>query len=208
MIQYLLFDLDNTLYSSRYGLERNVVQRIGEFLSVRLGVTPEEALRIRRERKHYGTTLEWLQAEMDFVDIEDYYRAIHPENEADTLLPDPELRRFLETLPLPKAILTNSPREHVDRVLKRLEIPVSLFTHIFEMRGNGFHGKPQPAVFYRALAALGSAPESTLFIDDDLSYVQGYVALGGAGLLIDEADAHPQFSPRIRELRELTRHLA
>jgi putative hydrolase of the HAD superfamily len=207
MIEYLLFDLDNTLYSCRYGLEDNVVRRIGEFLSARLGVTPEEAMRIRHERrKHYGTTLEWLQGELDFVDIETYYRAVHPENEADTLPPDPELRRFLEDLSLPKAILTNSPREHVDRVLKRLEIPASLFIHIFDMRFNGYQGKPLPEVFHRALSVLGTAPETTLFIDDHLFYVEGYLALGGAGLLLDEENIHPEHSPRIRELRELTRY--
>jgi putative hydrolase of the HAD superfamily len=207
MIQYLLFDLDNTLYSCGHGLEDNVMRRIGEFLSVQLGVTPEEAMRIRHERrKHYGTTLEWLKGELNFDDIDTYYRAIHPENEADTLQPDAELRRFLEELPFPKAILTNSPREHVDRILKRLEVPASLFTHIFDMRFNGYQGKPLPAVFQRALSVLGTAPETTLFIDDQLFFIKGYIALGGAGLLLDEENLHPEHSPRIRELRELTRY--
>jgi putative hydrolase of the HAD superfamily len=205
MIQSLLFDLDNTLYPAHYGLERNVAWRIGEFLGAYLGVSHEEAMRRRLERMgRYGTTLEWLINDLGFTDIETYYKAIHPENEADTLPPDPELRRFLEGIALPKAILTNSPREHVDRILNKLEVPASLFTHIFELRSNGYKGKPQPEVFYHALEALGSTPETTLFIDDCLPYVESYIALGGAGLLIDEEGAYPEHSPRIRELRELS----
>jgi FMN phosphatase YigB (HAD superfamily) len=39
-------------------------------------------------------------------------------------------------------------------------------------------------------------------------YVEGCLALGGAGLLLDERDAHPDFPhPRIRRLRELTAFL-
>jgi putative hydrolase of the HAD superfamily len=205
ILQYILFDLDNTLYSPRYGLEMKVSQRIAEFLAAYLGVSQEEALRQRRERIHsYGTTLEWLMAEKGYTDIEAYYQAIHPAGEADTLSADPELRRFLESLPLPQAILTNSPREHADRILSKLGIS-DLFTHIFDMRWNGFKGKPHEEVFRRALHALGTTPETTLFIDDAPRYVMGFCALGGPGLLMDEENAYPEYPhPRIRDLRELT----
>lgn len=204
MIQYLLFDLDNTLYSSRYGLEDAVGERIVAYLSSYLKLPPEEAVRQRREYLHiHGTTLEWLKAQKGFTDIEAYYRAIHPEGEADSLLPNPQLRAFLQSLPLPRAILTNSPREHADRVLKRLEIG-DLFTHIFDIRWNQFTGKPAPEVFYRALDALGTKPETTLFIDDLPRYVTGYLDIGGKGILLDEDDRYPNYpSNRIRTLPEL-----
>jgi FMN phosphatase YigB (HAD superfamily) len=75
------------------------------------------------------------------------------------------------------------------------------------MRFNGYQGKPVPAVFLRALSILGTEPATTLFIDDQLSYIKGYQAMGGAGLLLDETNAHPDHNPRIRELSELTRYL-
>ncbi|MDR2797963.1 MAG: HAD-IA family hydrolase [Treponema sp.] len=204
-LQYILFDLDNTLYSPRYGLELNVDRRIAQFLVAYLGLSLEEALRQRRERiQHYGTTLEWLMVEKGYTDIEAYYTAIHPAGEADILSPVPGLREFLESLPLPRGILTNSPKEHADRILTKLGIG-DLFTHIFDIRWNGFKGKPHAEAFHRALNTVGTIPETTLFIDDTPRCVSGYCALGGPGLLLDEENAYPAYPhPRIRDLRELT----
>jgi putative hydrolase of the HAD superfamily len=204
MIQYLLFDLDNTLYSARYGLENNVHRRLREFVAHYLGLPPEEAWRQRAERiQDYGTTVEWLRAERGLTDTDRYFAAIHPENEADSLPPDPALRDFLQSIPLPKAILTNSPREHAERVLDKLTLS-GVFTHLFDIRENGFRGKPRPEAFYRAFNRLGATPEQVLFIDDIPSYVDGCRALGGRGVLLDENDRSAAYPPpRIRNLREL-----
>ncbi|GHV51119.1 hypothetical protein AGMMS49579_05850 [Spirochaetia bacterium] len=208
MIQYLLFDLDNVLYSARFGLEEKVTQRVMQYAADYLRLSTEETVILRKEGEtRYGTTLEWLMAEKGFTDIEDYYRAGHPEDEADALPADPELRNFLEALPCPKAILTNSNREHVDRILGRLGLE-NIFTHIFDMRWNSFKGKPRPEVFQRALGALGTKPDNTLFIDDYPRHVNGYIAIGGRGVLLDEFDVHKNYPyPRIRKLEELVNFL-
>jgi putative hydrolase of the HAD superfamily len=204
MIQYILFDLDNTLYSSRHGLEENVSRRIRTFLSRYLGLPPEEAWQQRLERlQFYGTTLEWLNAEKGFTDIEAYFAAIHPPDEADMLGPDPGLRDFLEKLPLPKAILTNSPREHAERILGKLAIS-GLFTHIFDIRLNNLKGKPRPGAFRRAFEGIGAAPGEVLFVDDTPAYVEGCLAVGGRGILLDENGSFPDYPhPKIREMKEL-----
>jgi putative hydrolase of the HAD superfamily len=208
MIKYLLFDLDNTLYSIRYGLEENVALRIRKFLAAWMGMGEEEAMAERRKGiSHYGTTLEWLMEEKKFTDIEEYYSFVHPEGEVDSLRPDPELREFLSCLSCPKAILTNSNREHADRVLEKLELG-DIFTHIFDMRWNNLKGKPRPDVFMRVLKVLGKNPEEVLFIDDYPKYVAGFNALGGAGVLLDELDSYPDFSDRrIRNLKEIVKFL-
>jgi putative hydrolase of the HAD superfamily len=208
MIRYILFDLDNTLYSIRTGMEQDFQRRIIAFSSRLLGITPEEALNQRREGiTRYGTTLEWLMGDRGFTAVDEYYAAIHPAGEEDCIPPDPELRRFLRGLDTPLAILTNSPREHTDRVLAKIGI-ADLFTHIFDMRWNGNQGKPLPIAFKRALDALGSTADNTLFVDDAPGYVRGYLDLGGRGILRDELDRHPDYPyPKIRELRELTRYL-
>jgi putative hydrolase of the HAD superfamily len=204
MIQYLLFDLDNTLYSARYGLENNVRRRIRDFLASWLGLSPEEAWRQRAERfENYGTTLEWMYAEKGFTDIEQYFAFIHPEDEADTLPADPALRALLERLPQPKAILTNSPREHADRIIGKLGL-TGLFSHIFDIRGNGLHGKPNPRAYQQSYSLMGAAPEEVLFIDDSPSYVDGCRSVGGRALLLDENDDWPDYpGTRIRKLRDL-----
>jgi putative hydrolase of the HAD superfamily len=208
MITCLLFDLDNTLYSCRWGLEEGVRRRMQEFSAAFLGVSPEEAWRQRMTGGgRYGTNLEWLMEEKGFTDVESYLAAVHPRDEADCLPPDPALRAFLADIPLPKAILTNSPREHTDLILRRLGV-TDMFTRVFDIRENNFKGKPRREAFTYALDALGTAAEAALFVDDAPRYVGGFIGLGGRGLLLDETDAHPHFPyPKIRSLEELTRFL-
>lgn len=208
MIRHILFDLDNTLYSARYGLEEAVTRRVREFVLSWLDLPHEEAERLWRDglRRH-GTTIEWLMYEKGFKAFEEYQAFIHPENEADSLLPDPELRSFLESFPCPCSILTNAPRFHADRVLKKLELE-GIFQHIFDIVGNGLEGKPKPSSFRRALEGLGLTHNEVLFVDDIPRYVEGYLVLGGRGLLLDELDIHKKYPyERIRNLWELDRYL-
>jgi putative hydrolase of the HAD superfamily len=210
MIKYLLFDLDNTLYSCRHGLEDNVLRRMKQFTAAFLGVSPDEAWRLRLERRReYGTNLEWLMTEKGFTaaDAEAYLAAVHPPDEADSLPPDPVLRSFLESIPLPKAVITNAPMEHAGRILAKLGI-ADLFTRVFDIRQCAFKGKPRAGAFNNALGILGVAADEALFIDDTPLYVEGFIALGGRGLLFDENDVYGDSAlPRIRELRELTAYL-
>ncbi|MDR0289421.1 MAG: HAD-IA family hydrolase [Treponema sp.] len=208
VIKYLLFDLDNTLYSRHYGLEDAVYQRIMEFAGAYLGISPDEARHQRVTAKvQYGTSLEWLMTEEGFTDVEAFLASVHPPGETAPLVPDGDLRAFLAAIPIPRAILTNSPREHAVAVLEKLRLR-DMFTHIFDIRSNNFIGKPHRESFENALHTLGVNAEEVLFIDDYPSYVEGFVAIGGKGLLFDEDDVHKNFPlPRIRELREIVRHL-
>ncbi len=208
MVSYLLFDLDNTLYSSSFGLEKAVGERIKLFTAQYLGISEEEAV-LRRQKRIalYGTTLEWLMAEEGLTDVDAYYRAIHPDGEEANLYPDPRVRAFLESINLPKAILTNSPMEHAERIINKLELK-GLFTHIFDIRWNGLQGKPQKEVFYRVLKTLGKSPQEVLFIDDYPSYVVGYLDIGGRGILLDEENIHQHYPhDRINSIFELQKYL-
>ena len=208
MTRHILFDLDCTIYSVRLGLEEKVVERMVQFLADFLGMSVEEARDTRKNLKgRYGTTLEWIMAEKGFTDVELYLRKVHPDDEADSLFPVPGLREFIESLPCPCSILTNSPRFHADRILNKMELK-GVFTRIFDIQDNNFRGKPHASAFQRTLDALGLKAENTLFIDDYPSYVRGYIDIGGRGILLDELDNHPNYPyERIKDLRELTRFL-
>jgi putative hydrolase of the HAD superfamily len=208
VLKYLIFDLDNTLYSRHYGLEKQIYRRILEYTAVFLGITADEVHQQRTTaKKQYGTCLEWLMKEEGFSDVESYLAAVHPPGEVDALIPDPELRTFLEGIPIPKAILTNSPREHADAVLEKTGL-TGLFTHIFDIRECNFIGKPRKEVFINALHKLGVTIEETLFIDDYPFYAEGFTALGGKAIVMDEDNYHQDCSlPRIQNLREITRFL-
>ena len=208
MIHHILFDLDCTLYSVDYGLEANVSRLIKEYTAKWLGLSIEESEALRREAlKRCGTTLEWLRSEKGFTDVMDYLVYVHPENEADPLPPDPALRRFLEGLPCPCSILTNSPGFHAERIIKKMGLE-GIFQRVFDLETNAFLGKPHESAFRRALDTFGLKPEEALFIDDIPRYVEGYIALGGRGLLFDEKDRHTDYPhARIKDIRELTRFL-
>jgi len=208
VIKYLLFDLDNTLYSANLGLEENVGMRIREFASDLLGITKEDVRLIRKANiRQYGTCLEWLMAEKGFTDVEPYLAYVHPEGEADSLTRDDKLRALLEAIPIPKAILTNSPKEHADLILDKLGV-ADLFTYIFEIRQVGFKGKPQKEVFDNALNKMGVSADEVLFIDDNPHNVEKFISFGGNGLLFDENDVHADCAlPRIRKLGEITEYI-
>jgi len=208
MIRHILFDLDNTLYSVRYGLEEEVTRRVRDYTLSWLALPREEGERLWKEgARRNGTTIEWLTYERGFKAFDEYEAYIHPEDEADSLLPDPKLRSFLEGLSCPCSILTNSPLFHVDRVLKKIELE-GLFYRIFDISDNRLKGKPHASAFYRALDALGLEPEEVLFIDDIPRYVEGYLAIGGRGILLDEMENHSDYpNERIKSLWELKRIL-
>jgi len=208
MLKYLIFDLDNTLYSSKYGLEDNVERRLKEFAAGFLGVSTAEAWRERKEKKaKYGTCLEWLMAEKGFTDVEAYLAAAHPEGEADDLPRDDDLREFLSGIKMPKVVLTNAPKEHADLILEKLGV-ADLFTHIFDIRLCNFIGKPRREVFDNLLNTLGIQAKEALFIDDVPSYVESFSGMGGKALLFDEHDVHKKCSvPKIKDLRDIIRYI-
>ena len=210
MIKHLILDLDNTLYSARYGLEKEVSRRIEVFLSGTLGLSRDESEDTHRSlirEQGYGTTIEWLMAEKGFTDIDGYYAAIYPENEGEVLQSDPSLREFLESIPLPKAILTNAPQIHADNILDRLGIK-DVFQYIFDIRLNNYRGKPHREAFSLALQKMGAQPGSTLFVDDYPEFVAGFVKFGGKAVLMDEFGRFSDLPfSRIKSIYEITAFL-
>jgi putative hydrolase of the HAD superfamily len=186
MIQYLLFDLDNTLYPESTGFEDDTLRRMREFVASFLGLSFEDAFALQSSRpRKYGTTLEWLMTEHGLTDAEAYFRGVHPEGEEDILSPNPALAEMLDRIALPKAILTNSPREHAERVARKLGIEHA-FSRIFDIRFNELNGKPHEKAYRRVVRSIGVDIGNVLFIDDMTSYVTGFVNIGGRGLLVDE----------------------
>ena len=199
-----MFDLDNTLYSEKNGMERRVLERINEYVSRYLGWPPEETNARRREgARRFGTTLEWLVFEKGLKDVEGYFASTHPEGEEACLSTDLGLQALLDSLDYPKIVLTNAPMEHAERVMKALGIE-DRFARVFDIKYNGLVGKPHPKSYLRALEASGLSAETTVFIDDSPKYIKGYLALGGRAILKDEGERFADLGfERILSLDEL-----
>jgi len=209
MLRYLLFDLDNTLYPASTRMEDDILRRMGEYAASWLGTSLREAMELRKNRSaDYGTTLEWLMGERGFRDPEAYFAAVHPEGEEYCIEADPALGSLLDSLPYPKSVFTNSPREHAERVLAKLGV-ADRFEAIYDIRFCGLRGKPRAESYRRVCEACGVRPEEAAFVDDLPRYVEGFVAVGGLGILVDELDRHADSAlPRIRSLAELPGILA
>ncbi|MFW6313465.1 MAG: HAD family hydrolase [Spirochaetota bacterium] len=205
MIDYLLFDLDNTLYPASCGLGLEMNRRMSVFVADYLDVdlaTAEELRRAARER--YGTTLGWLRAEHALEDVDPYMDAVHPENLTPWITDAhaDEAQSVLGEIDLPAAILTNGPREHAERVLERLGI-ARRFDRLFDLRENNFEGKPAISAYRKVLDELAIRPESTLFVDDMVQYLLPFRDLGGMIVHMSASgSAMPQI-PAINTLRDL-----
>ncbi len=209
-VSYLLLDLDDTIYPASSGFHREIDRRMTEYVARFLNVSLEEAAARRKVYwEQYGTTLKGLLRHHNFSRVDEYLDHVHPTNLQDYILMDPHVAEILASIPLRKSILTNSPREHALRVLDYLGIR-DQFEHIFDLRFNGYEGKPGRAAYTRALEAIGRRPEEVLFVDDKLSYLLPFRRMGGRILLVSEAEdaeAAAQQVPRIGSIHELPVYL-
>ena len=169
--KYLIFDLDETLYSSDSGLLQEINRRISQFISEFLNI-PFQKADIVRERLNYkyGTTLRGLQTIYQ-INVDEYLKFVHEIPLENYIYPAPSLRKMLISIPLIKVIFTNSDMVHANRVLDRLGVR-DLFSLIFDVRAMDFQNKPSSQAYYALLAALGAKGSQCIFVDDSIRNLQ------------------------------------
>lgn len=202
-VRFLLFDLDNTLYPKNSGLAAEMEQRIAAYAEGWLNLDAETCLAQRKEGfSRYGSTLRWLMMEKGLEDPRVFLEYVHPADLESWLQPLPQLAPMLEAIPLPKAILTNSPLFHARRVLDFFGIS-GLFGYVKDITGNNFLGKPAESAYLSTLQELGWNAEHTLFIDDMVPYLDSFRALGGQCCLVGGSPRTPASYPRIPDIMGL-----
>ncbi|MFP4363382.1 MAG: HAD-IA family hydrolase [Spirochaetia bacterium] len=211
MIQHILFDLDNTLYPISSGFSRQISKLMTEYVADLLSISVEDAAELRKKTTPvYGTTLKWLQKEHGFSAAEDYYEKVHPQDVSTFLSKSPSLPRLLDSLPQGKSILSNAPIEHVNRVLRFLEVE-DFFDTIFEVRSGPGTGKPDADVYTHAIRTLQIPQENMLFVDDVPGYLLPFEKMGGYTVLIDELNLYPDSGfrriPMIDQLPDIVKEL-
>jgi putative hydrolase of the HAD superfamily len=114
----------------------------------------------------------------------------------------PALRRVREAGAL-AAILTNGEQAHQRLKLELVgldgEVDALFSSDQFPL------GKPDPRAFLGTCSALGIAPGDALMVGNSMvADVEGALGAGLQAILLDRYDDHPDQTPRIRSLDELT----
>jgi putative hydrolase of the HAD superfamily len=187
MIKYILFDLDDTLYSTETGLMAAVGERIHQYIQERVGLDLVGARDLRRHYlQTYGTTLKGLQVHYN-VDTEDYLSYVHDVPLGDYLKPNETLDKVLTEIQAEKVVFTNATIEHARRVLKCLGIEHH-FQRIFDLRANNYENKSQPEVHQRVLDILGARPEECLIVEDSVHNLRPAKELGMVTVLVNGSE--------------------
>ncbi|XP_031272122.1 suppressor of disruption of TFIIS-like [Pistacia vera] len=193
----VMFDLDDTLYSSKVGIAEGVKKNIEEFLVEKCGFPESKASTLRVELfKTYGSTLAGLRVLGYDIDADDYHSFVHGRLPYDLIKPDIQLRNILRSIPLRKIIFTNSDRNHAMKCLKRLALE-DCFDQIicFETMNPNLSKATRPDEFPVVLKpsmdamkiALDVArldPRRTLFLDDNVKNIAAGKALGLCTVLV------------------------
>jgi len=166
--EFILFDLDETLYPSSNGLMSLIRDRIVEYMIVRLGWSRDEAEE-RRQRyvSEYGVTLNGLH-KLHGVDVGDYMEYVHAVPHSEYIKPNPALDTMLGRLRPYKAIFTNASQSHARRVLSALRVSPSHFECIFDFEAAGYCPKPDPKAYRRILDRLGARGDQCVLVEDNL----------------------------------------
>lgn len=187
MIKHILFDLDDTLYSTATGLMQELSQRMSEFMMSRVGIPASDVTRVRQDYwERYGTTLRGLYIERH-IDAQAFLNYVHDVDVAKYLRPDARLDAMLAQLPQQKYVFTNAPAEYARRVLRALGVEKH-FTEIFDINFIEYESKPTPFAYEKVLAALYAPADACMLVDDTVRNLAPAKKLGMWTVLVDSQD--------------------
>jgi putative hydrolase of the HAD superfamily len=163
--QYILFDLDETIYPKESGLMDVIDGRILLFMTQKVGIPADDAPTKKRiYYQQYGTTLRGL-IEEHHIDPLEYLHFVYDINPRDFFGPSPPLNYMLQNMPLSKVIFTNADAAHSERVLGALQVRAH-FEMIIDIQAINFKSKPDPLAYKRALEILNVSGASCIMVDD------------------------------------------
>jgi putative hydrolase of the HAD superfamily len=165
MLQYILFDLDNTLYPKSFGIFEMVVERIRNYMEERMGFEKKLARTLREEYiRNYGSTLRGLMIH-HAVDARDYLDYVHDVGVEKKLSPNTELADLLQSIPCEKAIFTSSHRPHAEKVLRCLGVE-AFFPRIFDIVYTHHIPKPNIEPYRQILDSLCVEGRHCMMVED------------------------------------------
>jgi len=165
MVKYILFDLDNTLYPKSLGIFDLVIERIRNYMEVRMGFDRELSRALRQEYlRKYGSTMRGLIIHHN-LNADDFLEYVHDVGVENRLSPNPALDELLASIPLEKGIFTSGHRPHAQRVLRCLGVE-RYFPQIFDITFTHFIPKPNPEPYHQVLEHLCLEGRDCMMIED------------------------------------------
>lgn len=163
--EFILFDLDNTLYPRNCGLFDHVDHLINRYLEEVVKIPAAEVDQRRRDYwQAYGTTLNGLMLHHG-VDPHNYLEFVHDVPLSDYLEADEKLVSMIAELPGQKYIFSNASSEHCQRVLDYLGLS-HFFSAVYDINYFDFRPKPEIAIYKELLDDIGARAENGVMIDD------------------------------------------
>lgn len=185
LYQFILFDLDNTLYPKEAGLMDIIGERIIQFMVQKVNIPADDATLMRRAYyQEYGTTLRGLinEHQVDPIEYLDFVLNVDPR---DFFEASPPLSRMLQDISLRKVIFTNAGYAHCHRVLETLGVQHH-FERIFDIQALDFLSKPDPRVYKQVLNALNVLGENCIMVEDNSRNLIPAKDLGMTTILIGD----------------------
>lgn len=161
----LLFDVDNTLYSSKQRLGFVVSENIREYIMDVNRCSYEESKRLqKRYYEEYGSTLQGLIAEKS-VNPLNFLKTIHKIDKSYFPKRNKRLRNMLLNIPNKKIVITNSYRDYSVQVLESLGI-LDLFQAIYDVVDMDYKYKSHSGSYLRVAELAKIHPCNSVMIDD------------------------------------------
>ncbi len=183
--EFIIFDLDNTLYPPGSGVMEAIGDRIHVWLCRELDLTWEEANDLRRKYlRQHGTTMGGLMSE-HAIDVRHYLDFVHEIRIEEHLEPNPALIEMLERIPLQKVIYTNATSAHGRRVLRALGAHEQ-FERIIGIEEVGLHNKFNRKAYERMLALLEAAGPECVMVEDSPRNLPPAKAIGLTTILVGD----------------------
>ncbi len=186
----LLLDYDHTLYPHTLNTLVELDRRITLFIQTRLGISEEQADRMRIAlSQSYGTTLRGLQL-LHRVDPHEYCEFIEEVSHDFLPPPNPRLCEWLQKVSLPLYLFTNGRRQWAERGFRTLGLgglslsgsprsgslarvenleACGLFLDYFDIAFLEWIGKPHDTAYARVeqnLAKIHGSQARIIFADD------------------------------------------
>jgi putative hydrolase of the HAD superfamily len=183
VLEYLVFDLDETIYPRGSGLMQAVSERISLYMIERIKMAPEIVPRLRHDYwEKYGTTSRGLQL-LHGLDMDDYMQYVHDVPLSDYIGRDPALDAALRSLPQRKVIFTNATAAHAQAVLGVVGV-AHHFEAVFDVYFAGNQGKPALGSYRRLLDALDVPGHRCLMAEDTARNLRPARQLGMTTVLV------------------------